>query len=290
MKQKTIKKEICFQGIGVHSGIASRVIIRPAKCNFGIVFINKAFLDVKIELGKIVPEQAMHASVLKKNSFLISTTEHLMAAIASLRIDNLEIEIEGLEVPILDGSALGFVQGILGVGVIEQENEKNFLTPVQDLEFKDQDGRFLKLSPAEFIAKSNVYDSNFYFDYIADFNHPLLGQSSISGILSKEFFVKEIAPARTFGFLDQLPFLKRHGLAKGTTLGNTVVIGEEEFLNIPRFENEFVRHKLLDLLGDLALLGKNLAGTIKAQKTGHAFNRLVIQHYIENPCKWKLIE
>lgn len=289
MKQKTIKKEICFQGVGVHSGVESRIILKPAKCASGIVFLNKAFPDIKIELGKIIPEQAMHASVLKKSSFLISTTEHLMAAIIALGIDNLEIEIEGIEVPILDGSALCFVQEILSRGLVEQEDKKSFLTPIQVLEFKDLEGRLLIVSPAKFCSQSNLYDCNFYFDYTADFNHPLLGQSSINGILSKDFFVKEIAPARTFGFLDQLPFLKRHGLAKGTTLGNTVVIGEEEFLNVPRFENEFVRHKLLDLLGDLALLGKNFAGTIKAQKTGHAFNRLVIQHYISNPEKWKLI-
>ena len=107
--------------------------------------------------------------------------------------------------------------------------------------------------------------------------------------MSTEFFSEHIAPARTFGFLDQLPFLRRHGLAKGTTLGNMVVIGEEEFLNDIRFEDEFVRHKFLDLLGDLALLGKNLAGSIKAQKTGHNFNRLVVRHYINNPDMWKLI-
>jgi UDP-3-O-[3-hydroxymyristoyl] N-acetylglucosamine deacetylase len=290
MKQKTIGREICFQGVGVHSGASSRVNLKPAQDNFGIVFSNKLFPDIKIELGKIIPEQAMHASVLKKSKFLISTTEHLMAAIVALGIDNLEIEIEGFEVPILDGSAIGFTQEILQMGLVDQNSEKTFLTPVQDLEFKDQDGRILIINPAKLCMPSKAYDNNFYFDYTADFNHPLLGQSAISGILSTDFFVKEIAPARTFGFLDQLPFLRRHGLAKGTSLGNTVVIGEEEFLNVPRFENEFVRHKLLDLIGDLALLGKNIAGTIKAQKTGHNFNRLIIQHYVENPTLWKLIK
>ena len=124
---------------------------------------------------------------------------------------------------------------------------------------------------------------------MADFKHPLVGKSFLKGRLSLSYFKNEIAPARTFGFLEQLPFLRSQGLAKGTSLGNTVVIGEEEFLNQPRFKNEFVRHKLLDLIGDLALLGRNLAGTINAKKTGHNFNRLITQDYIKNPENWKLI-
>jgi UDP-3-O-[3-hydroxymyristoyl] N-acetylglucosamine deacetylase len=114
----------------------------------------------------------------------------------------------------------------------------------------------------------------------------LVSKGELHGVMSCNYFVQHIAAARTFGFLEQLPFLRRHGLAKGTTLGNTVVIGEEEFLNDKRFEDEFVRHKFLDLIGDLALLGKNLVGSIVAQKTGHNFNRLVVKHYIEHPGEW----
>jgi UDP-3-O-[3-hydroxymyristoyl] N-acetylglucosamine deacetylase len=289
MKQKSLKKQVCFQGIGVHFGQRTKLIIKPAPCNTGIIFINKCNPCEIIEIGKIVPEEAMHASVMKNGSFVISTLEHLMATVSGLLIDNLVIEMEGVEVPIFDGSALCFLDSFLNVGIEEQEEPKRFLTPIEQIEFKDSTGRQICVLPAKFCEDLNSYDTNLYFDYTADFNHPLLGKSFLKGVFSQGFFLKEIAPARTFGFLEQLPLLRRHGLAKGTNLGNTVVIGEEEFLNERRFEDEFVRHKFLDLVGDLALLGKNLAGTISAQKTGHNFNRLVIQHYVNNPEKWRLI-
>jgi UDP-3-O-[3-hydroxymyristoyl] N-acetylglucosamine deacetylase len=190
--------------------------------------------------------------------------------------------VSGLEIPILDGSALFFVNRIKEVGLHEQSAKKTFLTPKKTLVFEDKDhDRILKIVPAR--------DTVLTFDYVADFEHPLLSKGELQGTMSLDFFITHIAAARTFGFLEQLPFLRRHGLAKGTTLGNTVVIGEEEFLNDKRFEDEFVRHKFLDLVGDLALLGKNLAGSIIAQKTGHNFNRLVVKHYVENPEEWCLI-
>ncbi len=289
MKQKTLKKEIVFQGAGVHLGQACSVVLKPAASDFGIVFVNSNNSDEKIKIGDVIPKAAMHASVVQMNNFTISTLEHLMAAISALGIDNLLIEINGVEVPILDGSALSFVHGIIDVGLVDQDAEKRILTPKEEIIFEEKGGRFIKILPAKICRFSKAYDKQLYFDYVADFEHPLLGQSRLNGVFSERFFVESIAPARTFGFLEQLPFLRRHGLALGTTLGNTVVIGEEEFLNERRFEDEFVRHKFLDLLGDLALLGKSLAGTLVAQKTGHNFNRFIVQHYIENPDKWNLI-
>ncbi|MBD3272875.1 UDP-3-O-[3-hydroxymyristoyl] N-acetylglucosamine deacetylase [Candidatus Dependentiae bacterium] len=291
MKQKTINKEVIINGIGVHLGQLSKVILHPAPVDHGIVFFNPKFPTEKIKLGKIVPEQAIHASVLKKKDLIISTIEHLMSVILAFKIDNLLIEINGIEVPILDGSALTFVDLIEKAGIKGQNKDKKFLTVSSNLIFRDEkSGRYLELIPAKINPETSEYDNNFYFDYTADFKHPLVGQSFFKGKLSTSFFKEEIAPARTFGFLEQLPFLRDKGLAKGTSLGNTVVIGEEEFLNQPRFKNEFVRHKLLDLIGDLALLGKNLAGTVIAKKTGHNFNRLITKNYIDSPEKWKLIK
>lgn len=288
MKQKTLKKEIKFNGVGVHLGLECNVLLKPALVNTGIIFINSKFPTSEIKVGQIIPESAIHASVVKNSVWMISTVEHLMAAISSFGIDNLIIEVDNLEIPILDGSALSFVHEIKKVGLLEQEEVKTFLTPKQELKFKEKDGRFLQIIPAQ-LDEFGALDTNLYFDYLANFQHPLVGQARLNGILTQDFFIEQIAAARTFGFLEQLPFLRRHGLAKGTTLGNTVVIGEEEFLNERRFEDEFVRHKFLDLIGDLALLGKNLAGKINAQKTGHNFNRLIIEHYINNPDQWRLI-
>ncbi len=286
MLQRTINEKIVFDGIGVHTGLKSTVILLPAGVDHGIVFKNPNFPEESIRLGEVVPEIALHASVLKSKSFIVSTIEHLIAALSAFRVDNIIIEMESLEVPILDGSCSTFVNLIKKAGIKECSVDKIFLTPVKELRFND-----LKLDREIIVApaankEDNTFDCSLYFNYIAEFEHPLVGKGSLRGSLTTDYFINEIAAARTFGFLEQLAFLRRNGLAKGSSLGNTVVVGEDEFLNTPRFEDEFVRHKLLDLIGDLGLLGKNLAGTITAKKTGHSFNRLVILDYIKNPENW----
>lgn len=288
MLQITVADKVIFNGVGVHLGLSSKVILHPAPADHGIVFFNPMFPNDKIRLGSVIPEEAIHASVLKSSKLVISTIEHLMASVSAFGIDNLLIEVQGIEVPILDGSSLGFINAISKVGFKSLDVEKQKLTPIKPLIFNDEkNDRFLELLPA--VKKSSGYDHSLYFDYFAEFKHPLIGKGELKGEMSQDYFIREIAGARTFGFLEQLPFLRSKGLAKGTSLGNTVVIGEAEFLNEPRFKDEFVRHKFLDLVGDLALLGKNLAGTLRARKTGHSFNRLVIADYINNPQNWTLI-
>lgn len=280
--QKTIKRKIFLEGVGVHTGERSTVTLIPSNANSGIVFQNKELPDDAIKIGSVVPEHAMHATVLKGQRWAVSTIEHLMAAIHGLEIDNLLIEIDGFELPILDGSSLPFVQAIQATGLVEQDQPKLFLTPKKKLRLQEDD-RFIEILPA------SPDNTNLNLKYSVSFKHPLVRDTSITGTLTPHFFTREIAPARTFGFLEQLPLLRKHGLAKGTTLGNTVVVGEESFLNSRRFTNEFIRHKLLDLIGDLALLGKALAGAVIAHKTGHSFTRKVIAHYVQNPDDFKYI-
>jgi len=287
-QQKTINNVITFEGIGVHTGLPARVTLYPAEPNSGLRIVNKSFPLEPMEIGTVVPEHAMHATVVKQKSWFVSTIEHLMAAIIVAEIDNLIIEIDGVEVPILDGSALPFIQKILDTGTREQEVRKTFLTPRNFLKFEDPQGRYIEITPAQELS-SGVRDMTLFVDYKAEFNHPLAGSPVLQGAVTCDFFINQVAPARTFGFLDQLPFLRQHGLAKGTSLGNTVVIGQEELLNDMRIHDECVRHKFLDLIGDLSLLGKNLIGSIKAHKTGHSFNRLVIEHYIKHPEQWELV-
>ena len=282
-KQKTIKKEIFLQGIGVHSGLPAKISLKPSGPNSGIIFLSSNPMYEKIIIGSVIPEEAMHATVLKSKNWALSTIEHLLSAISALHIDNLTIEVDGNEIPIFDGSALPFIQALLNAGIEEQLNGKLFLTPKKTLKFKDGEDRFITIKPSEGI---NRYD--LLFDYSVDFKHPLAGKGNLKGIFSEQFFVDEISPARTFGFLNQLPQLRYYNLAKGVSLGNTVVIGDNEFINERRFDDEFVRHKFLDLIGDLACLGKNLAGTIIAAKTGHSFNRKVVEHFIQNPDSWEL--
>lgn len=280
MNQKTLKREISFGGIGVHSGAQSSIALKPCDGNQGIIFIHTQIPNDPIIIGTVIPETALHATVIKGKSWAISTIEHLMAAIMYSGLDNVIIEVQGTEIPILDGSALSFVLGILQAGFQEQKEIKKFLTPKELLFITDQSGRKIEITPNQ--------NREFHLEYSAEFEHQLIGTVQLSCTITEDYFAKSIAPARTFGFLEQLPFLRHHGLAKGTSLGNTVVIGRDEYLNEPRFPDECIRHKILDLLGDLSLLGKRLSGTVKAHKTGHAFNRLVTQHYVTHPDQWAL--
>jgi len=283
-KQKTLKKEVSFKGIGVHSGQPATVVLRPRTYDQGIFIINSAIPDEVLQVGTIVPEVAMHATVLKHPRWMISTVEHLMAAVSVMGIDNIEVWVEGPEIPIFDGSALPFVQGIIEMGLQEQEAPKRWITPVDVLTLKDQHGRWIEITPTESSPMPLT------FDYVGEFKHPLIGKESLQGAVTIDYFVQELAPARTFGFIDQLPYLRGHGLAQGTSLGNTVVLGQEELLNEMRVADECIKHKVLDLIGDLALLGKPLAGHVRAYKTGHSFNRLVIEHYLQNPLMWRVLE
>jgi len=279
--QQTIKNPVTFSGIGVHSGIQSSVTVHPADEGTGIVF-RHATAPKTMKVGTIVPVDAMHATVLKHEDWFISTVEHLLAAIWVLGIDNAVLEIRGNEIPILDGSALPFMQGLTDAGLVAQGLSKAWLTPKQTLTFADAHGRSLVIEP----SLQNTHDLN--VSYTTTFAHPLAGNGVWKGLITPEVFYTDLAPARTFGFLDQLPFLRHHKLAQGTSLGNTVVIGEE-LLNDMRMPDECVRHKVLDLIGDLSLLGTGLLGSIVAQKTSHNFNRLVIEHFIKHPEEWVVV-
>jgi len=280
--QKTLKQKITFSGIGVHSALAASVMVLPAEADAGIVFCNAKDASQCFKVGAVVPEVAMHATVVKNGSWFVSTIEHLMAALRMVGVDNAKVALTGHEIPILDGSALPFVQGFLDVGLEKQDVHKHFLTPRQILQLSDASGRAITIMPAAQGANELV------IEYSADFNHPLAGSPCFSGTITVPFFVEQVAPARTFGFLEQLPFLRQHNLAQGSSLSNTIVIGQE-VLNDMRFADECVRHKVLDLLGDVALLPYQLAGMVKAHKTGHSFNRMVVEHYYQNPDKWLVL-
>lgn len=279
--QKTLLHEVVFSGIGVHSGLPATITLKPVdRAHYGIHFWHTQIPDEPLIVGAIIPEVAMHATVIKGKKWCLSTIEHLMAALYILGIDNLDIYVDAFEIPILDGSALPFVQGIEAAGIKNFDEKKIAITPHRFLKIEDSHGRFIEIQPD---------DEHLAIDYCADFKHPLAGNTVLSGDVTKDFFTQQVAPARTFGFVDQLPYLRQHGLAQGSSLGNTVVLGDEGSMNAMRFSDECVRHKFLDLIGDLSLLGKTLRGRMKAYKTGHSFNRLVIQHYLEHPEQWKVI-
>ena len=240
-----------------------------------------------------MPEVALHATVVRADGWAISTIEHVMAALWMMGVDNAVVEFDGNEVPILDGSALPFVQAIQDTGFAVSHQKRRFLMPKAVLTLTDAKGRSIVITPLPSVLETGVVTAaladQLIIDYTADFNHPLAGKPHLQAVVTTEFFVKELAPARTFGFLEQLPFLRQHNLAQGTSLGNTVVIGQE-VLNDLRFADEPVRHKVLDLLGDVSLLGHRLIGSITACKTSHSFNRMVVEHFVQNPDQWMWVE
>jgi len=310
--QKTINQKVCIEGVGVHTGQKSIVTLHPAEEDSGIIFqdskdpdkssnnpstcpsgVLRANGDKKIKIGEILQKDSSFSTIIQKDNFVVSTIEHLMASISGLGIDNLIIEVSGNEIPIMDGSAFPFAQSILDAGIKSQTQPKKFLTPKEIIIFQEEDKaieiRPISLStPKGHVEEFQIGQNITHFSYSIDFPHPLVRNKKLEIELNEENFVKEIAPARTFGFLKQLPMLRTHGLARGTNLGNTVVVGEYDYLNTLRFPDEFVRHKLLDLIGDLSLLGHQISGKITAHKTGHSFNRKVVEHYLNNPDKWKL--
>jgi UDP-3-O-[3-hydroxymyristoyl] N-acetylglucosamine deacetylase len=287
-KQKTIAQAVTFQGIGVHSGKPSQVTLQPGQADMGIRLHNGQIHEQAMIIGTVIPENAMHATVLKAGSWWVSTVEHLLAALRALEVGNVDVIVSGCEVPIIDGSALPFVQGIMRAGIVELDAPQKFLTPKEVIRFADDQGRWLEIEPASVGADGNR-DIRMHIDYRAEFTRGLEGADMLNCTVSPEFFTSDIAPARTFGFVEQLPFLRQHGLALGTSLGNTVVMGPDGLFNDMRCADECVRHKVLDLIGDLALLGKPLAGSVRAYKTGHNFNRKVIEHYVGQPQVWEEI-
>ena len=287
-QQTTLAQSIWFHGFGVHSGEPCAVQLEPAPAGTGLIMRHILFPSSDIVIGKVVPVIAMHATVIGNDHFKVSTIEHLMAAIRMAGLDNVFITMHGNEVPIIDGSAFPFFQGIERVGLLVLSERRSYITVREKVLFCDEQGRSLSIEPSK-QGVSGELCTDFSLAYTAHFDHPLLRISTFEAIITPGLFSSQIAPARTFGFVSQLPQLRKYGLAQGTTLGNTLVATESAFVNEPRFHDECVRHKVLDLIGDLALLGRPLIGHVTASKSGHSFNRKVIEHYINHPEQWILV-
>ncbi len=245
MKQQTIDKPISFSGIGIHSGKETTVKLIPLPENSGIL-INGQALSVE------------QVSSTNRGTTVcgVTVTEHLLAAIYALGIDNVGIQIAGEEIPVLDGSSLSFVEKIKNK---QQTTSKQFITLKKRIEISDGEAKII----AEPYDKLQV-------EFLIDF--PVIGKQEFVFVLEKDRFKKEVAPARTFGFAKEIENLKKQNLGQGASLNNALGIGQDGYLNQPRFDNEPVRHKILDLIGDLALLNHPIQARIKAVKSGHKHN------------------
>ncbi len=280
--QRTIEKAATISGIGLHTGSRITLKIRPAVANTGVIFHRTAgdtTVSIKACSENVVDTRM--ATVIGKSGLSVSTIEHFMAALAALGIDNLHIDIDGPEIPVLDGSAAPFIREIQQAGIKNLECSRKYIAIRKPLEIIEGEKR-INIIPSRFFRIS--------FDIA--FDHPAIALQNYSMKFTTDNFVKEIAPARTFGFLHEVEFLKANGLARGGSLENAVVIDEKGVMNPEglRYADEFVRHKILDACGDFNLLGAPLLGHIRAFKAGHDLNAKMVRMIEENPSHWTYVE
>jgi len=277
--QQTLLKPVSCQGVGLHSGHTVNLTLKPGEPNQGVKFI-RTDLPGKPEISAIFQRvvDTSLATVIGSEGAIVSTTEHLMAALNGFGIDNIVVEMDDYEVPIMDGSAKVFAELIQEAGVIQQESAKVFFVIKSKLEAKEGDKRVI-LEP---------YDG-FKITCTIDFNHPLIGYQEFALDITPDLFASEIAPARTFGFVHELDMMRKFGLAKGGSLDNAIVVDQDKVLNEDglRFENEFVRHKILDCIGDFSLLGMPVCGHLHIHKSGHAFHHLFLETFFSRKDCWK---
>lgn len=285
MKQRTIKKNIIINGIGLHSGKKSKIEILPASENTGINFIRYDVSPNELIEGKYYNVQnTMLATSIVHNGVEIKTIEHLFAALSGLYLDNVLVKVHGPEVPILDGSAKIFIEEILKAGILEQKENRKFIRVKKEV-FVKQDDAFAKLTPYEGTK----------FNFRINYNNRVIDEtpSEVSFILNKDNFISDISNARTFGFEKEIAHLKKENLILGGSLDNAIVVTENGILNKDglRRHDEFVKHKVLDAIGDIYLSGHQILGAYDGYKSGHRLNNLLIRKLMTtDPDNFEIVE
>lgn len=280
-KQRTLMNEVGCTGIGLHTGEKVKINLRPAPANSGIKFVRtdlKGHPEVDVRFDNVFDTTL--ATTIGTNGCKVSTIEHLMAAFFGLGIDNAVVELDGPEVPIMDGSAAPFVFLIKSGDVREQESPKQFI--VIKKPFKVDDGnRSVCIYPSKELK----------ITYMIDFQHPLLRNQEYELTFSGRDFVREISTARTFGFMKDVETLKKNGFARGGSLDNAVVIDDFRIINEDglRFDDEFVRHKILDFIGDISIVGSPIIGHFVVKKSGHFLNQHMLKKLMESKKHWKVM-
>ena len=277
-QQQTLSKSAFLSGIGLHSGSLGSIAIHPAPANTGVIFVKQvgdhiASCPATIQyLG-----QTDHCTTLQSGDFKVQTVEHILAALAGLEIDNAYVEMQGNEIPAADGSAAPFVEIIEDCGTIPQEEPRSYIKIVQPIHVEDGQ-RSIEVLPSALPRMS----------YFIDFSHPLIQQQDYEHSCTPQEFTRNIAAARTFAFREEVEFLWSRGLGLGGSLNNTVVFSESGLVNEDklRFQNECVRHKVLDLIGDLSLIGFPIIGHFQAKRAGHLLHTQLVQAILDNPDKW----
>jgi UDP-3-O-[3-hydroxymyristoyl] N-acetylglucosamine deacetylase len=278
--QRTVAKRVTCTGVGLHSGAPVTLTLAPAPADAGIAF-------VRMDLGVEIPARHDHVVDTRLSTSIavgparVSTIEHVMSALHGMGIDNCRVEVDGPEIPIVDGSAAPFVALINQAGVKEQRSAKRYVAITQPVEVRDGD-KLARFEPAD----------GFSVNFTADFNHPLITNQGFEVAVSDRTYEREVARARTFCFRKDIEAMQAQGLARGGSLENAIVIDEYSILNPEglRFPDEFARHKVLDAIGDVALLGMPVLGALTAVKSGHALNQALVRKVLSDPSCYRVLQ
>ena len=278
--ETTVNKPVETSGVGLHSGVPVRIRILPAPASNGIVFVRTDLDGFTIPASWRYVQKVSYATSLMRQGVLISTTEHLLSTFYSMGIDNAFVEIDNLEVPILDGSGQCFVEMIQSAGIRHTRRRKRFLRIRKPVSVEGGGKRITILPSDRFLLTCDVF-----------FPHPLVGRQSLEMEVTPENYAADLAPARTFGFEYELHQMRNMGLIRGASLENAVCFDRESILNPGglRFPDECCRHKALDLIGDLALIGKPLLGHVIAEKAGHAMHFALVNRIMSDPTLYEII-
>ncbi len=280
MDQTTIASAISISGKGLHTGVEVDLTLRPAPVNTGYIFVRTDLDNFEIPASVEYISHCSYATTLMRRGVLLSTCEHLLSALRGSGVDNCFIELNNIEIPILDGSSEDWVE-LIGKAGIKQLNARRRILKILNRVEVDEDGRRMSIEPS----------THFEIDCVIDFPHPFIKRQAFQFVMENGSFEKQIASARTFGFEHEIDLLRKANLALGGSLDNAIVLTSDGMLNETalRFDDEFVRHKILDIIGDVALLGMPVQGKITAERSGHAIHAALMSRLLKSENAWEIV-
>lgn len=280
MNQTTILKPVKIKGVGLHTGVDVSLKLKPAPENTGYIFVRTDLDNFEIPASVEYVSHCSYATTLMRRGVVLSTCEHLLSALRGSGVDNCFVELDNIEIPILDGSSEDWIEIISEAGVKELPAARRTLKVLERVEV-DDGGRKMSVEPSD----------KFEIDCVIDFPHPFINRQTFHFVMENGSFGKEIAAARTFGFTHEIEMLRKANLALGGSLDNAIVLTGDGMLNETplRFDDEFVRHKILDIIGDVALIGMPLQGKITAEKSGHAVHAALMSKLLNTESAWEIV-
>lgn len=279
MKQTTLAQSVSTKGHGLHTGVEVNLTLRPAPENTGFIFIRTDLDNFEIPASVEYVSHCSYATTLMRRGVVLSTCEHLLSALRGVGLDNCFIDIDNIEVPIMDGSSEDWISLIEKAGIVEQELNRHLFKILSKVDYEHGE-RKMSIEPSD----------KFEIECVIDFAHPFIERQKLHFVSENGSYGKEIASARTFGFTAEIEMLRKANLALGGSLDNAIVLTSDGMMNKSplRFDDEFVRHKILDIIGDLALLGMPIAGKVIAEKSGHSIHALLMSKLLKTEGAWEI--